>query len=285
MILIDGFGIPPENWRNSVYNKFVSSNFIELFDTFSTPIDPTMNVPGIPQSATGQTAIFTGIPVAKILGKHISAFPGKNLIEFIEKQNIFTSILKLNKKVAFANAYVRYTPQILKDKGFASVTTIMTLNALIEQRNLDHLLKGHAVFHDLTRETLSKFEVPEKYQIKKIPTISPEQAAEDLANFSNNYDFTLYEYFLTDHAGHKNDMTMLGKVLGNFSKFFTKLIQLANNNYSVILVSDHGNCENMHDKKHTLNPVPFFTYGKISKNKEKIKSIDEIYKFVLEKLK
>jgi hypothetical protein len=285
MILIDGFGVPPEGWRNSVYAEVTSNKFIELFEKHSVPIDATMNISGIPQSATGQTAIFTGLPAAKIVGKHVSAFPGKQLIDLIEQQNIFKSILKLNKKATFANAYVRYTPQELQDKGFASVTTVMSKKSLNEYRNLNHLLSNNAVFHDITRETLKRFEPPEKYKTSKISEIIPEDAAKHLAKFSDQYDFTLYEYFLSDHAGHKNDFPMLTKVLKNFSIFLTKLSELAKDKFSIILVSDHGNCEDMTTKRHTCNPVPFLVYGKMSTGKEKIKSIDKVYDFILEKFK
>ncbi|HEY9807154.1 MAG TPA: hypothetical protein V6D04_11335, partial [Candidatus Obscuribacterales bacterium] len=37
-------------------------------------IDATLGVPGLPQSATGQTALFTGCNAPAFLGRHQSAF-------------------------------------------------------------------------------------------------------------------------------------------------------------------------------------------------------------------
>ncbi len=37
------------------------------------PTDAVMGVPGVPQSATGQTSIFTGTNAQKLLGRHLSA--------------------------------------------------------------------------------------------------------------------------------------------------------------------------------------------------------------------
>jgi bisphosphoglycerate-independent phosphoglycerate mutase (AlkP superfamily) len=277
MILIDGFGVPPENWRNSVYSEYTSPSFISLFEKHSIPVDATMGVSGIPQSATGQTAIFTGIKTSEILKKHIPAFPGKTLKDWIIKQNIFKALIAEGKKALFSNAYVRYTPEILEQKGYASVTTVMARHTLKKFLNANDLSANKAIFHDITRKSLQNLEhIPDKP-----PVIQPEEAAEHLSELAINNDFTLFEYFLTDHAGHKRNFNALQECLQDFSRFFIKLIQLAENNFSVILISDHGNCENMKVSGHTVNPVPLFVYGELAeKNYKQIKSINEIYGFL-----
>jgi len=60
MLMVDGFGVPEEGWRGSVFERYCVPGFVEIFEEFSIPVDPGMGVPGIPQSATGQTALFTG---------------------------------------------------------------------------------------------------------------------------------------------------------------------------------------------------------------------------------
>ena len=277
MILIDGFGVPLENWRNSIYSKYTDSSFISLFENHSTPVDATMGVSGIPQSATGQTAIFTGIKTSEILQKHIPAFPRKILKEWIIKQNIFKNLINRGKKALFSNAYVRYTPEELEEKGYASVTTVMARHTLKHFLNVNDLSSGKALFHDITRKTLQNLN-----HIPGIPpVIEPEEAAEHLSTLAGNNDFTLFEYFLTDHAGHKRNFNALKEYLNDFSRFFIKLIQLAENNFSVILISDHGNCENMNVSGHTLNPVPLFVYGELAEqNYKQVKVINEIYGFL-----
>ena len=39
------------------------------------PLDATLGVPGLPQSGTGQTALFTGMNAPKLIGKHFGPFP------------------------------------------------------------------------------------------------------------------------------------------------------------------------------------------------------------------
>jgi len=281
MILIDGFGVPPEGWRNSVYAKYSDPEFINLFERYSTSIDATMGVAGIPQSATGQTAIFTGLKTAEKIGRHLPAFPGNTLKKWIGEQNLFSTLIKNGCQPAFANAYVRYTPEELERKRFASVTTVMLLSSLQTHLNAKDLCENNALYHDITRSTLQHLDLEKLAISEKPPLIKPELAANHLANFANKYKFTLFEYFLTDHAGHKKNFEKLSHSINTFTLFFKELIKLAKNNFSVILTSDHGNCENMLTSQHTKNPVPLFVFGELAEyDYKKINSINEIYHFL-----
>ncbi len=43
------------------------------------PADATLGMPGLPQSATGQTALLTGINAAAEIGRHLTAYPNLHL--------------------------------------------------------------------------------------------------------------------------------------------------------------------------------------------------------------
>ena len=45
-------------------------------DLLLTGIDANLGVEGLPQSATGQAALFTGENVAQIMGRHVTGLPG-----------------------------------------------------------------------------------------------------------------------------------------------------------------------------------------------------------------
>ena len=68
-------------------------------------IDATLGVPGLPQSGTGQAAIFTGVNGAKKFGRHFGPHPPMILRQVIEEKNIFSQLMKRGKSVVFANAY------------------------------------------------------------------------------------------------------------------------------------------------------------------------------------
>ena len=60
----------------------------------------------------------------------------------------------------------------------------------------NELENGEAVYQDLTNEIYNDF----GYDIK---TISVEEAAKNLIKIFRENDFTFFEYFQTDRAGHK----------------------------------------------------------------------------------
>ena len=51
------------------------------------PIDAALGIEGLPQSATGQTALFTGVNAPQLVGMHISAFPTQDLRDTIAKHS------------------------------------------------------------------------------------------------------------------------------------------------------------------------------------------------------
>ena len=85
---------------------------------------------------------------------------------------------------------------------------------------------------------------------------------EVLATIAGENRFTLYEYFITDKVGHKQDIDLAKVVLQNLASFLRALlyrVDLART--SVILTSDHGNIEDLSSRNHTLNDVPTIVWG------------------------
>ena len=68
-------------------------------------IDATLGIPGLPQSATGQTALFTGENGAAALGRHVTGFVGPRLRNVIERRGIFRQLARAGVQGTFANAY------------------------------------------------------------------------------------------------------------------------------------------------------------------------------------
>jgi 2,3-bisphosphoglycerate-independent phosphoglycerate mutase len=272
MIMVDGFGIPEGGWYDSVYTRFCKKGFTELIAHNSEPVTSDLGISGIPQSATGQTALFTGKNAAKVMNGHMPGFPGPTLRKLISQENLFSKLLEKGFEVTFANAYVQHTLQQLAKMRLRSVTTVMTEASIGWVKNLHDLLAGNAVYHDLTGKTISG-----EFNVNKI---SPLRAAENLAKIAQENDFTLFEYFLTDRAGHKQDMSFLAETLSEFSAFFCFLVELAANEISIILTSDHGNCEDPSTRHHTRNPVPFFLHGLPQPAAGSVVSIQDVYHYV-----
>ena len=252
MIMVDGVGIPPHSLEESIYANCPA--LTNLFRQHCVPIDACLEVPGIPQSATGQTSILTGVNAAKAAGSHCSGFPAPRLRELLKDYNIFTGVQRLGLTATFANAYVRL-PDNPWPPRFQSATTVATLASLGGTRCQGELAKGKAVYHDLTRERLQK-------RLNSPPRVSVSRAADHLLSVARDVDFCLFEYFLTDivaHRGEREDriraLTMLDACLARLTACMDPTREL------LVVTSDHGNIEDEENRHHTCNPVPLVAWG------------------------
>ena len=66
--------------------------------------DACLGVPGRPQSATGQTAIFTGENAPAHVG-HVLGFPNAPLRELLRARSLFRALAAAGRSAVFANAY------------------------------------------------------------------------------------------------------------------------------------------------------------------------------------
>lgn len=253
-LFIDGVGMSAPAADNAV-NPEVCPTLWRLFDRHAKPIDACLGVDGVPQSATGQGTMFTGINCAKAMGRHCEGFPGPALRKIVETDNLFLQLKKRGRKVRFADAYLIDSVDELAARRFKSVTTVMALTVPESVSTADDLATGRAVMQDLTRETIQ-----DRYP--NIPVIQPQRAAEHLFSIALENDFTLFEFFQSDVAGHSMDYTRACAVLRVYDRFLAALVRFAEAaGITLVLTSDHGNMESMTERGHTRNPVPFVAYG------------------------
>lgn len=254
LIMVDGLGIPADGFDNSVYRQCPTLR--ELMQRHAAALDATLGVAGLPQSATGQTALFTGVNAAELLGRHVQGFPTAELRRVIERENIFRKLLDHGRTCTFANAYAR-APEHALPKSLRSVTTVAAFAAFGRPRDRQDMLAGRAVYHDLTRTYLHEHD-----RTDDSPLISEAEAAAHLLHVLRTVDFCLFEFFLTDHVGHRGTDRDRHRVLASLDAFLDGLLnQLDPDHELLLLVSDHGNIEAPGTRHHTMNPVPFCAWG------------------------
>ncbi len=279
LLFFDGIGIGENNPERNPFARYKSKFFcaftdggslIADYDGIIVPTDASLNVPGLPQSATGQTAIFTGINAPEIMQGHINGFPTPSLRQILLAESIFLKLKKLGKKVTFANAYSKHYFEIRKEK--LSATTYAVLASDVPFRWYDkELQEGKAVPADLTGEFMKRF-----YPDVKI--ITPEESGKIIARLLEEYDFVMYEFPFTDEAGHNQDFELALKYIDRIERFLDSLLSNAKlEKHLIILTSDHGNLEDLSIKTHTLNRVPTIVWG-MGKEKvaERIKTLLDI---------
>ncbi len=272
MIFIDGIGLGD---NDPLTNPFVSSSTPYISQSLGNnllcletagfngekasllSLDATLGVPGTPQSATGQTTLFTGENAALLLGKHLNRYPNKALKEVLCRKGIFTQLLTAGLAPTFLNAY---RPLFFKDlkEGLTrpySCSTMLNYYAGLPFRTLEEVKRGRAVFMDITNEYLEKMGY-------SVTIRDPEEAAQILVDTSLEYDFTLFEYFLSDVAGHLADRQQSEKIVRTLDEFIGGVLnKISTEDTLLIITSDHGNLEDSTHRGHTLNPVPALLSG------------------------
>ena len=274
-LFIDGVGVRPPAADNPV-NPEVCPVLCRLIAEHSRPIDACLAVEGVPQSATGQATMFTGLNCAAAMGKHCEGFPGPALRELVSENNLFLQLDRRGKTVKFADGYLVDSAEELALHRFKSVTTVMALSLPKSISTADDLARNDAVYQDLTRETIQ-----DRYP--DIPVISPQRAAEHLFALAQNYDFTLYEFFQTDVSGHSLDYERACSVLRVYDQFLATLVRHTENaGVTLVLTADHGNIENMSERGHSMNEVPFIAIGPKEKQlRDRVRSLTDVTPAIL----
>ncbi len=267
-VFVDGLGLGS---GNPAINPLCSPQFPNLRKLLQNaiPLDACLGVGGLPQSATGQATLLTGVNAPKAMGRHIEGFPPPALKKLIEHENIFQKLRQLGKRCTFANSYWIDDPHNIPPRR-RSVTTVMTLSALGGVRHKAELLEGKAVCHDITRWTMHT-------RGYDGPLISPETAAEHLLFAGEENDFTLFEYFLTDRAGHSKDPEKTFDCLETLERFLPLVAAFAEReNRLFLLGSDHGNIEDLSTARHTKNPVPLIALGTHTERFASLQSLADV---------
>jgi hypothetical protein len=275
-LFIDGLGLKPPATDNPV-NSEVCPALCRLIANHSKPIDACLGVEGVPQSATGQATMFTGVNCSQEMGKHCEGFPGLELRKIVEEDNIFIELKRRGKRVRFADAYLIDDVSELADRRFKSVTTVMALTVPESISLTEDLAEDRALMQDLTRETIQ-----DKYP--DIPVIQPQRAAEHLFAIARENDFTLYEFFQTDVSGHSLDYTRACEVLRLYDRFLSSLVRFTEAaGITLVITADHGNIESMSQRGHTLNKVPFIAFGPYENFiRDKVSSLVDVTPAILE---
>jgi hypothetical protein len=240
-------------------------------------LDACLGVPGLPQSATGQTALFTGVNAPALAGDHITAYPTEALRAVIAKCSVLKRAGEAGRSVLFANAHSEIFWQMIEEgKRRLGASTLTALAAGAPIPTLADLLEGRAVLWDITHE------VAAGYLGFDLPVVSPEEAGARLARLAARYDLVLYESFLTDLTGHRR----IGAewVLPRVDAFLGSILAHRPPHVTLVMCSDHGNVEDATTKAHTTNPVPLLVVGPAAECFCEAKAITDVTPAILSSL-
>jgi hypothetical protein len=218
------------------------------------PVDATLGVDGLPQSATGQTTLYTGVNAAAVLGRHQTGLPGPTLWPILERESLFRKLVARGRRPVFANAFPRKHLEARRPRFGA--TTRMALASGVPLRMLEDEARDGALPHDYTGEWPRRHGMPCHERVAG-------EAASVLRSLLDGHDLVLYEYFLTDLAGHRGDSSERDREARRADALVDAALGAVDpDRHRVVVVSDHGNLEESDHDRHTRNAVPLLAWGK-----------------------
>lgn len=263
-LFLDGVGIGEASPETNPFFSAKLRHFRDLFggvpsrdkpavqngSSFAEPSDALLGVEGLPQSGTGQTALFTGVNAAQAIGMHFGPYPHSQIRPILEEKNIFKVLKDLGADVYFANAFPRqFFEYVRSGHRMLSATTISCMMSGVPLCNADSLRSCTGLSADITAERWST-----ELGYSDVKAVTAFEAGKTLARIAGQHDFTMFEYFLTDKAGHDKNMKTAETALTNLDNLLGGVAESGFDKLTLLISSDHGNVEDISIKTHTMNP-------------------------------
>lgn len=246
-------------------------------DLLLRSIDATLGVEGLPQSATGQAALFTGVNAAEMMGRHVTGLPGPRVRGLVESRNLFQLAAQKGFRSTFANAYTQsYLDSLTAGRRRPSVTTCAMSSAGLAIRDLAGLERDQAISWDILRDRLAE------NLGRDLPPVTAVQAGCQLAAIAGQHQLTVYETFITDLAGHGRLGFTAAEAVSRIDGLVAGLVAERSPATTLLVTSDHGNLEDARHRRHTRNPVPLLVVGPLARCFAGVDSIVEVTPRILE---
>ena len=216
------------------------------------PADANLGVPGRPQSATGQTAILTGINAPQRLGEHYGPRPDDRVRAILDEASLFKRLKQTGHSAFFCNAYPHgYFNAINRGKRLLSAVPYAATVGGQTLLNHADLVAGRGLAADFTNQGWR-----EELGYDDVPVYTPAAAGRELWRIAQPHHFTFFEHWHTDLLGHRGQLAQAVAILERFDGFLGGLLAAADLTQTLIIVSsDHGNVEDCSHRKHTENPA------------------------------
>ena len=271
-IFMDGIGLGENNQGINPFANAKMPNLNALLDGRSlfkesapfhgeraslVAIDPNVGVDGLPQSATGQAMLLTGVNISAELGYHYGPKPNPEVAAYLHDGTLFSRFTKAGRKSALLNAYPpRYFDGIDSGKRLYSSIPLAVTNAGLNLFKHEDYFAGRALSADFTGEgwrTMLGF--------PDAPVLDAPQAGRKLVALAKEYDFALFEYWASDYAGHHQEMDKAVELMETFDGVLGGLAEEMKDELLVVVTSDHGNMEDLSTRRHTDANVPALVIG------------------------
>jgi hypothetical protein len=222
------------------------------------PTDANLDMPGRPQSATGQATILTGRNVPQLVGEHYGPKPNPAVAQIIEQANLFQEVAAAGGEAALITPYPQgYFDAINSGKRLYSAVPLAVTSAGWPLFGAQELRAGEAVSPGFTGQGWY-----DMLGYKDIPILSLFESGQQIAAIASRYDLSFFEHWPSDRSGHRGPvedavahLEMIDTAVGGLLEDWDDQAGM------LIITSDHGNIEEKNHRQHTRNPVPTILVG------------------------
>lgn len=209
-----------------------------------------LGVPGLPQSGTGQTAIMTGLNAPSVAGAHQGPYPTARMQALLGAHGLPAVVQAAGLRLAFANAYPdAFLARLAAGGGRLDAVARSMALAGVRMRGEDALRRGTAISASITGHGWRA------HLGIDVPLVAEADAGARLAALAARHDLTVFAHYATDVAGHRGTLDSAVRTLGRYDAFLSGLLAALPAGIAVVLVSDHGNIEDLSHGRHTTNPA------------------------------
>jgi 2,3-bisphosphoglycerate-independent phosphoglycerate mutase len=272
-IFLDGVGLGSDNPMINPFARASMPCLLELLEGRSlvaaacpsqgkryslSGLDTVLGVEGMPQSASGQAALLTGQNVPKMIGSHYGPKPNDAITTILTTGNIFKKLSSAGISASLLNAYPqRFFDSINTGRRLLSAIPQAVVSAGLRLKTTQEYYSGNALSADFTGNGWR-----EHLHLMDAPINSPQEAGQKMASLALTYDFSFFEFWLSDYAGHAQEMNSACSLLTEFDEMLCGLLASWDFQESLIFItSDHGNIEDLSTHRHTTNHVPALVIG------------------------
>jgi len=239
-------------------------------------LDARLGVGGTPQSATGQASLLTALNIPSVIGVHYGPKPNSEIRDIVHKHNLFAEVVRRGGRVTLLNGYPPgYFDSINRRHRLYSVIPLAIVSAGLNLQTAEDMQAGNAFSADFTGEGWS-----ERKDFPPVPVYTRSEAGRRIAIAAQEFELSWFDFWPTDFAGHRQDMGLAITMLESFDEVLGGLLEAWHSDRDlVILISDHGNLEDLSQRGHTLNPVPCLLIGPLELRRKFMRDLTDLAGF------
>jgi hypothetical protein len=222
------------------------------------PTDPRMNIPGKPQSASGQAAILTGQNVPTLIGEHYGPRPNEAIRALLAQDNFFKQVVARGLPAALLEGYPpRWHDAVNRGKRLRSSYQQAAHEAGLPIFTEREIYSGDALSVDWIGQGWRT-----ELGYTDSPLYTPHEAGIKMVELARRYAFSFFPHWLTDMIGHRGDVAEGARMLELFDGVMAGALDAWHDDDGLMIItSDHGNFEDLSHGKHTENDVPTVVIG------------------------